>query len=177
MYYGNEEQKQAALQHEIDSRREAAAAFPHLRKVLESFDGKVFNCRLEKALREDGNLWIVELKHGGYCGDLLQIRFCHRRGEMPLYDWHYLLSANLGSATDKNPKWDGKRLPAALLIDAAAEQRAYLLKEAAAIEEARERVPQLTQQMEYLKAQFRALADSIPYTVARICNLNYRITQ
>ena len=175
MFCGNEEHQNAAIWREINSRRQAAEAFPHLRKTLESFDGKVFNCRLEKALREDGNYWIVELKRSDYCGDRLEIRFCRRTTNTTSTDWQYMLGVNLGKATDKAPKWDGKRLPAALLIESAAEQRAHLLKEAAAMEEARERVPELTQQIEYMKNQFRALVDSVPYTVARIYNLDYHI--
>ena len=50
--YYEDESRRAGCEKTAAAHREAAALFPAIRKTFESFDGKVFNCRLEKALQE-----------------------------------------------------------------------------------------------------------------------------
>ena len=50
-YYANLKDRERDIKNEILSRREAAAAFPFVRKTIRDFDGKVYNIRFEKALQ------------------------------------------------------------------------------------------------------------------------------
>ena len=52
MYWGSREEQDKRVKTEVAARREAAAAFPFIRPVLQQFNGKVYNCRFEKALQE-----------------------------------------------------------------------------------------------------------------------------
>ena len=53
MFIGSTRESQdKQAQMEVEARREAAAAFPFIRPVLQRFNGKVYNCRFEKALKE-----------------------------------------------------------------------------------------------------------------------------
>jgi hypothetical protein len=170
MFYGGKEEQDKAIMNEVEIRRRAAAVFPHLRNVLESFDGKVFNCRLQNKLREDGNYWIVELKRNERYGDYLNITFSPKNFSGRT-TWFSVLGVNMKDCEG----WDGKRIPAAALIQNARENREKLLKEAAAIESMIERAPELEKQIKYFKKQIEALVDSIPYTAQLIYNLGYRV--
>lgn len=53
MYYYKKEDQDAAARAYIKAYRDAAALYPKIKKVIQSFDKKVFNKRLETALQNE----------------------------------------------------------------------------------------------------------------------------
>ena len=155
MYYDNPEEKTRI---DIENRRAAAALFPIIREVAGDFDGKVFNCRFENALREHSSRIFVKKRYKWL--------------EITTYGKNYseiflLAQINL----DDMP--DGKRMPAALIIEDARERREKLLREAAETEAALATAPLLKKQLESMKKQLETMMDTIPYAIRENYNLNY----
>lgn len=161
MLYGyDKERGDQAILKEIEARRKAAALFPIIREVVTRFDGKVFNCRLENALREYGRIWCRKrmdwLEITADCGE--NYRYCYMLAQIRI---------------DAMP--DGKRIPADLIIESARQKRAEHLKRAAEAEESMKEIETHQKHMEYLLNQFEKLRDSIPYNVREAYGLDFRI--
>lgn len=159
MYYGSQEDKDRAIETKIRERREAAALFPEVRKVIEQFDGKVYNVRFDKALRaavgkvyteqRGGRIYIYTLGTGS--------------------NWHHIASLS------REDMKDGKRINAAAFIESARRCREILLKEAYQIERAAEDAPKVKMQIEEIRKTLEAVIKNIPYEVRDIYDLNYHI--
>ncbi len=131
----------------IKAYRDAAGLLPIIRKVLVQFDGKVFNCRLEKALQEASGQYIhakMEYKN---------LRL------YTYYRWQYITLAECPISEMK----DGKRINADKLIESATERRTGLLQTAADIERTKARADEINAQI----AQIEKLLDSV---TANICS-------
>ena len=139
--------------------RKTAAAFPIVRRVIESFNGKCFNCRLNNALKEA----ISQEIPGSYI-------YCEKKNERALSINYCVPGAN-GSRGWQSICWipvekaftDGKRINAAAIIDAMREKRAELLKKAYDIEETGRNAESIKAQLEQIKSAYNHIVDSIPY--------------
>lgn len=161
MFYGRKEDREKEIAKKIRACREMSTLFPIIRDVAEAFDGKVFNCRFEKALQEIRPrmyaqkryqwLEITAFPNEPGCGEytLAQIKL----SDMP----------------------DGKRIPADLIIDAARRKRESLLQQAAQMERDASEAEEKRRQLEYFKSQLEKVRDSICYEVRDIYNLDYRV--
>ena len=141
----NDEARRAGCEKTAAANREAAALFPAIRKVFEAFDGKVFNCRLEKALREA-------------TGRRVFVKKCDYNIEVYTYlddyrgnSWYTLAFVKCEELKD------GKRIPAAAFIDSARSYREKHLKEAAQMEAAPDTVPEMVQHIKYFIDQANRL--------------------
>lgn len=139
------------IQDKILAEREAAALFPAVRSVLEAFDGKVLNCRLEKALCEKSGARIYMNKRYKW----LEMYVYTERYTEPIY----ICQIELDKLTD------GKRIPGALMIEAARNSREKLLKNAADLESSLDHVQEWKEQLAYLKNQMKAICGNIPYEI------------
>lgn len=160
-YYHSEEEKAEAIKKTVDEYRAAAGFFPAIRRAIEKFDGKVLNCRLEKAMQEETGKRIYVSK------------------DKSSVDIHYYGSTYSGNTyitlarIDAEKLTDGKRIPAAVLIQAAREKREEHLKEAAKLEEVAERVEQIKYQIEYFRGQASKLAGALPYEIRDVYNIQH----
>ena len=143
----------------VNKHRTAAALFQPFKRVTEEFDGKVLNCRYEKALKEAAGRGVFVKKYYKY----LHIGIWEQGQEF------IIASVEL----EKMP--DGKRIPAALLIDSAREQRADFLKRAAELEAAPEKAKAIKEQFTQISKVVDALRDSLPYEAREIYGLNYAL--
>ena len=144
--YGKEEKKKA-IEKQVQEMRTNAAFYPVIAKVLRDFDGKVFNCRLEKALKDATNNNV----------------YVHKR-----MDWIEIYSFNRGALTTlaqirKDTMPDGKRICADDFIKDAQERRAALLKKAADIEQTAANMDMIAAQLDGLKKTYNAIVETIPY--------------
>lgn len=158
--YNYGEDANTAIMNRARVYRDAAALFPAIRATAEAFDGKVYNCRFEKALRDNSGAWICTEKR-------------YKWMEIYIYDHgSRILLASVG--LDCLP--DGKRIPADLIIESAREKREGLLKRAADLEAVPAKAQTLQAQFKKLSDMVDALRDSIPYEAQDIYRLGYRVT-
>ena len=153
------EDPDAEIRERANTYRDAAALFPAIRRTLEAFDGKMFNCRLEKALREATSNRVFAGKRYMW----LEIYIYENGNQITL------AQIKLEELTD------GKRIHAALLIESAREHRESLLQRAADLETAIDRAPAVRQQLQQLEALIIKLRESIPYEARDVYRLDYRV--
>lgn len=156
----NDETRRAGCLKTAEAHRNAAQLFPAIRKTLEQFDGKVFNCRLEKALQEATGCRVYA-KKSKYSIDIYTYISDYRGNS-----WYTL--ARLKNEDLK----DGKRIPAAAFISSAREYREKHLQEAAELEAAPDTVPEMAEHIRYFIAQANKLVDSIPYVIRDMYGLS-----
>ena len=173
MFIGSTRESQdKQAQMEVEARREAAAAFPFIRPVLQRFNGKVYNCRFEKALKEaaegktpgrvyarkDG-YWVTvnyypSMGNPGHC--IYGLTLCQMKTEALI---------------------DGKRLDGKALDDSLKERRAALLREAAEIEEQAQQVELYRKRIEETKRLLESVTGGINRTIRDIYGLDYYVSR
>jgi len=146
----------------IEDYREAAALFPAVKKVLQAFDGKCLNCRLEKALREATGKHITVNKRFKW----VEIDFYPGRAGS-----YSRTLAQIG--IDKFV--DGKRIPAELIIESLHKKRVEHLQAAAALERDMDNIELYEQQFEYYKNQIDKLRESLNTETRYIYHLSYYV--
>ncbi len=163
MYYGyTREERNKAIENKAASYREAANLFPIIRKVINQFDGKCFNCRFEKALQEaSGKRIYVKKEYDRF--------LCIYTYSKNSYNQITLANINLADMPD------GKRIPGDLLIESAKDRYSRLLSNAAELESMIEKVDLIETQLKYFKSQIERIVSTIPYEARDIYNLNYHV--
>ena len=159
--YFTEEARRDGCQKTAAAHRAAAALFPVVRKVFEQFDEKVFNCRLEKALQEASKDCRVYVRKYDYAIEIYAY-FDDYRGN----NQYTLARLKTEELTD------GKRIPAAVLVESARGYREDHLKEAAAREAAPETAPDIREHVKYFISQANKLIESLPYPVQDMYGLS-----
>lgn len=162
-YYGSREDRDRAARNIIADKREMAALFAAIRPIIQDFDGRVYNCRFDRALKE-----IITEKHI-YSSKKYNHLYIEAHGSNS-NRWYTLASIRLDELTD------GKRIPADLFIQSAREYREKWLKEAASLERNIDSIDTIQQQIKIISAQLNALLQPLDYTTRDIYGLNARIT-
>lgn len=157
-----ERQKEEA-QKKIDGYRAAASLFPVVRSVLEAYNNKVYNCRLDKALKEAASEkgYIYCEKKYNYFHINFSPKNCH--------EWYTIASVKLEDGLT-----DGKRIKADVITDAARESRAALLKKAFDLEEAGRNYETIQKQLDALEKAAAGILDPLPYEARDLYNLRFR---
>ena len=161
--YFTNEAKETAAKRLAEDHREAARLFAEIRPVIESFDGKVFNCRFEKALQD----------HTG------RRVFCRKENEKWIIIYYYSNNFNqymtiAGLKTEDLT--EGKRINAARFLESGRERYTEHLQKAASLEEAITTAPEIKKQIAELIKMINTLSAKIDSYEARdIFELNYRI--
>lgn len=162
--YYTDGDKEKAAKRLAEDYREAARLFTEIRPVIESFDGKVFNCRFEKALQEKTGRRI----------------YCRKEYEKWITIHYYSINFNqhMTLAVLKiEDMIDGKRINAARFLESGRENYTEHLQKAAKIEEAIEKAPEIKRQIAELAKMIGVLSAQIDsYEAREIFDLNYRIT-
>ena len=164
MYFSNNEDREKYIAEEVKIHRDAAACLPVLRKVATAFDGKVYNCRLQKALHEAAPEGSPKMyTETGYRDQV--IIYIYNKG-------HQLTIAELSREDMK----DGKRINAEALIESARKHRESHLKTAYELEQAAASAVQTKAMIDGLKEQIRGIMKKIPYTIRDAYNIDGNIT-
>ena len=163
MHFKTQEERQNAAQSEINTLQAAVAVFPAVRNVLQSFDGKVFNKRLQTALQEATSQSI-------YCE--------HRYNIIDIY-----IIVNIGSYNRRTlailnieDMKDGKRINAEKAIASAAEYRSKHLKEAAHIQEVLPTIETRYKEIEYIEKLITGITADLTSTEKQMFDLWLRFT-
>lgn len=158
MYYDYETRQKAAAAY-IDRRQEAAALYPAIKKVIQRFDGKVYNKRLVSALQEEVDRHI----YSRVCGSTIEIYLYSYNDSMTL------LHVPLDSLKD------GKRINANIFIESLTEYRNKRLQEA---EHMRQIIPTIEtryKQIEYIEKLIDGITSDLTYQEKSIFGLYLRL--
>lgn len=161
MYYGcTKEEQDKATRSFIKQYRDAAALYPQIKNVIQEFDGKVFNKRLQTALQDrTGARVYVENRP-----NMIDIHIYGSRGE-----WVTL------AVLLKDDMEAGKRINAGKLIESLTERRAGMLRKAADYEKQIEQVEQVKEQIRQLDSRLKAILEPFDYTIRDIYGINKRM--
>lgn len=160
MYYYTKEDQDNAARAYIKAYRDAAAIYPKIKKVIQSFDKKVFNKRLETAMQnETGARVFVENRP-----NMIDI---HVYG--PHSNWITL------AILQKSDFIDGKRINAEKLIESLTDHRNTLLKTAARYEKQIEEIDQIKIQIKQIKKLLNDVLEPYDYTMRDIYGINAKL--
>ena len=161
MYYGcTKEVQDKATRSFIKQYRDAAALYPQIKNVIQEFDGKVFNKRLQTALQDrTGARVYVENRP-----NMIDIHIYGSRGE-----WVTL------AILLKDDMEAGKRINAGKLIESLTDHRTHLLKKAAEYEEQIEQIEQVKEQIRQIDKQLKAVLAPFDCTIRDIYGINKRL--
>lgn len=161
MYYYKKEDQDAAARAYIKAYRDAADLYPKIKKVIQSFDKKVFNKRLETALQnETGARVFVENRP-----NMIDV---HVYGG-PRSTWITL------AILQKDDFVDGKRIDAGKLIESLTDHRNTLLKTAARYEKQIEEIDQIKIQIKQIKKLLNDVLEPYDYTMRDIYGINAKL--
>lgn len=157
MRYYSKAERETALKAAINKRRDAAALCIKIKPILQAFDEKVYNVKLERALKEAGRMYIEKR---GANNRKIYINACVNN------EWITLAGYDLP---------ENKRINANEFINSANAYRESLLKEAAEIEAQAAHVETYAAQIETLKKALDGVVSPLNYTIREIYGLNYHI--
>lgn len=153
--YCTRDQQDAAARRYIDTRRQAAALYPMIAEVVRAFDGKVYNCRFERALQERTGARIICHKYTKGIG-----AYIYEHGEQITLCWF-----NIEDMTD------GKRIPAAKVLEDARDRRQTLLQDAASMERTMQEVDAIKTDLRHLQDMHDAILRRVPYSAKDIYDI------
>ena len=175
MVYGRDEQK-SAIRNRALLLREAANMIPKVKAIMERFNGKCYNCKLDNAIRElsEDNPFTrvyARVSYGGW----YEISAYPKRGTN--IDTALLSAYSTKEnrfMTDETRKIfnDEKRLDAKKAIALLNQRYSELLERAAALDRAADGLDTFCEQVETIKKTLTAVKNSVPYEVLDICGLN-----
>lgn len=147
-YYTHEAAKEAT-QERIEKLRNYAGFSAAIKKAVKAFDGKVFNCKLEKAIDEaTGECFSVKKEYNHITIYAYDRGECHTFGRLALDD---LI--------------DGKRIDAAKFCESINSHRAEMLREAAALENQLANIDNILSQFDYLKKTWETMTESLEWAI------------
>ena len=160
MYYGcTKEDQDNATKSIIETYRKAASMYPQIKKVILSFDNKVFNKRFQAALQEaTGSRVYVENRP-----NLIDVHIYGPRSE-----WISL------AVLLKGDMKDGKRINAEKLAESLTDHRNALLKTAARYEEQIEQIDQVKARLLQIDKLIKDVLEPYDYTIRDIYGINKR---
>lgn len=167
MIFGAEEQKKN-ITGRINELRSAAGQINRVKAVIRSFDGKVYNKRLDEAISnitgDDFRLYVSNTygwfyihympRHGGY-----------NREVTLLTGYSCVKTENTSRYQDKEEFklfGDDKRINAAAMIEGLNKKYAEILKEAYELEEAYKNIDQTLERIAQVKAVLSSITEALP---------------
>lgn len=160
IYYRSTEERQKDLNNRIESYRQAAAQVPQIIKTLKQFDGKVYNCRLDKALREATNGKVGVYNQYGF----ISIYACYTT------NYHHI-----NFATFRLEDLENKRINAEKLIEQVKAARENLLDKAYKIETYSEQADNIREYVKQSIEKLESICKSLPNDIREVYNIPYTI--
>ena len=144
--------------------RFAAGCFAAVRKVVEQFDGKVYNCRFDKAVEA------IQTADGRKLHCYKYSRFV----EVYVYPVGNYNRQYTICHIDLE-KLENKRINASLIVDDMRKRREEHLQKAAELEIAREHVERVKKRMEEIDLEVKSLMDGMSWEVRDLYGMNYHL--
>lgn len=159
-YYHSTEDQKKDLDSRVESYRRVAGYAPAIIKVLKQFDGKVFNCKLDKAVREATDNEIGVYKRYG---------FIYISG-------HYMTNYHeITLAAFKEDELQNKRIDAEKIINQVITAREELLKKAYSVETYAAQADNIREYVRQSIDKLEKMCRAIPDDIRDIYNIPYSI--
>ena len=160
IYYRSTEERQKDLNNRIESYRQAAAQAPAIIKIIRQFDGKVYNCRLDKALKEATNGKVGVYNQYGF----ISIYACYTT------NYHHI-----NFATFRLEDLENKRINAEKLIEQVKAARENLLDKAYKVETYSEQADNIREYVKQSIEKLESICKSLPDDIREVYNIPYTI--
>ena len=160
IYYRSTEERQKDLNNRIESYRQAAAQAPAIIKIIRQFDGKVYNCRLDKALKEATNGKVGVYNQYGF----ISIYACYTT------NYHHI-----NFATFRLEDLENKRINAEKLIEQVKAARENLLDKAYKVETYSEQADNIREYVKQSIEKLESICKSLPDDIREVYNIPYAI--
>ena len=160
MYCGSKEDQDKYIDTLVKENRKAAQLFPSVRKVLENFDGKVYNIRLQRAIQEE-------------TGDHIYTEERYNRVYIYIYGTagrQYTIAA-----LDREDMEDGKRINAKKMIESAREYRESHLKKAYQLEQQAAQIITIKEQVKQIEQLLKSVTCKLDYEIRDIYGIPSRL--
>jgi len=159
-YYHSTEDQKKDLDSRVESYRRVAGYTPAIVKILKQFDGKVFNCRLDKAIREATDNEIGVFKRYG---------FIYISG-------HYMTNYHeITLAAFKEEDLKNKRIDAEKIINQVITAREELLKKAYSVETYAAQADNIREYVRQSIDKLEKMCRALPDDIRDIYNIPYYI--
>ena len=159
-FYGSIEEANKEARNRANDYRTAAGYIPEITKIIKDFDGKVYNCRLDKALQAATNNRVFVSK--------TEYNFSIYTYPRNHYSFHITLACIPADALT-----DGKRIPADKIIESFKEHRETVLKNAFEIESNIDQMEQVRAYISQTKEKLEAYCRSFNNDLRDIYGLPY----
>lgn len=174
--YGTSEDRSKAIRAEVERLRAAAGQIAKVKRIIKEFDGKIYNCRFDEAIKalSDESNYFYCCNHYGW----FYIHHCYNHN----YRDTTLLAGYSCKAQDKKQYMtvdsnkiftDNKRIIADRMIEILNEKYNALLKQAADLERSLDEVQQVIQQVEHLQKMINGIIGSLPDFTIDTYNIKY----
>lgn len=165
MYFGTEEQRREHIQKKIDAKKAMLPYFPIIKKVVQQFDGKCYNCKLDKAIEEaTKGIGAVNV----YAGTERDNHYIYIRAYVD-HESKYLFYMS------KDQLKDGKRIDASKWFEYLNAEYGRTLQEIHQMESDLVTIDDTLKKVEMLKKQIEVLIDPLSWEVRDAYNIG-RIT-
>ena len=168
MFYTREDAKKE-LAKEAQALRSAASNIYRIKKVVSAYNGKVYNCRFNEAIKQLCNDKIRIYSNVNYYGYFV-LDFYDKETNKTV-NLIYTKKATKDSETELFTT--AKRIKAESFIDSLNAKYAELLKRATEIEQATAGIENTLQQLQSLKKSINHIISCLPAEVTNIYNLKH----
>lgn len=167
--YSTEEAIKRTLK-DIEAMEEANKILPAVKKVIEKYNGKVINKRLNDSLKDIAPRLYLSTQYDNlyeihYCPASSNQWFCILSGQRPTSKYY---------SQEKSFVDPDKRISAARAFQNIEEHRIERLKKITAYKEHLQTWQEKKAQIDMLKKQLKTLTDSIPYTMQDYFNMRVK---
>lgn len=159
-YYHSTEDQKKDLDSRVESYRRVAGYAPAIIKVLKQFDGKVFNCRLDKAIMEATNN---------------EIRVYKRYDFVEIYGYFTTNYHQITLARFRTEDLVNKRIDAEKIINQVITAREELLKKAYSVETYAAQADNIREYVRQSIDKLEKMCRAIPDDIRDIYNIPYSI--
>jgi len=162
MFFGTNEDRKNRIQKMIDAKKAMLPCFPLVKKIIQDFDGKCYNCKLDKAIEEAAKAANMNI-YAGVERNSIYIRAYYDHESKYLFYFH------------KDDLKEGKRIDAAKWFEYINAEYSRTQKEIYQMQNELLTIDDTMKQIEVLKKQIETLVEPLSWEVRDTYNIS-RIT-
>lgn len=186
-YYCNEDAKNL-VELEIKNRKEALELYDKVIEVVEKFDGKVLNKRLETALKKVDERLSCDRRYSSFeiQMSVFDSRSCRsvNKDDLGYSHVNYISDSYLTlngylptysySANEKVLLYE-ERIISSVLIESLNYGKKHMEETIVSLEESLDKVPEWKERLEALRVEMEKTMKEIPYIIREYYDINYRV--